>query len=456
MIDPTESGLNVLVADDEPTIRLTIGETLRSHGHRVTWAANGAEALDRIHDTVFDVVVTDVRMPRLDGLTLFRKIRELAPDTKVIIITAYGDVSEAVTTLKEGAVDYLTKPCNLEEIAVRVDRLAERRKLERELSAARRELAARSPGSVIVGRSPPIARMLGLVETMAQSDAPLLISGESGTGKELVARTIHSTGPRADKPFITVNCAAFPETLLEAELFGHEKGAFTGAVRAREGRFEAAAGGTLFLDEIGEIPLLAQAKLLRVVEEGVVEPLGTNRRVPIDVRLISATHRNLRERIEAGAFREDLFYRLNVLEIAIPPLRDRRGDLPILVEHFLAKLTPAGKSLPTLSPRAWAALSDHSYPGNVRELQHAVERAVVLARGAEIDLQHLPDDIGHSHSGGAQHAAVVRPLSVAVAEFEREYLLRALEHTHGKKAKAAEQLGISRKNLWEKLRSHGL
>jgi DNA-binding NtrC family response regulator len=220
MTNPSESGLTVLVADDEPTIRLSIAETLRSRGHHVSTAANGAEALDRIHDTVFDVVVTDVRMPRLDGLTLFRKIRELAPDTKVIIVTAYGEVNEAVTTLKEGAVDYLTKPCNLEEIALRVDRIAERRKLERELSTVRNELAAKSPSSVIVGRSPPIARMLGMVETMAQSDAPLLIAGESGTGKELVARTIHASGPRADKPFVAVNCAAFPETLLEAELFG--------------------------------------------------------------------------------------------------------------------------------------------------------------------------------------------------------------------------------------------
>jgi DNA-binding NtrC family response regulator len=456
MTNPSESGLTVLVADDESTIRLSIAETLRSRGHHVSTASNGVEALDRIHDTLFDVVVTDVRMPRLDGLTLFRKIRELAPDTKVIIVTAYGDVNEAVTTLKEGAVDYLTKPCNLEEIALRVDRIAERRKLERELSTVRNELAAKSPSSVIVGRSPPIARMLGMVETMAQSDAPLLIAGESGTGKELVARTIHASGPRADKPFVAVNCAAFPETLLEAELFGHEKGAFTGAVRARQGRFEAAAGGTLFLDEIGEIPLLAQAKLLRVVEEGVVEPLGTNRRVPIDVRLISATHRNLKERIEAGAFREDLFYRLNVLEISIPPLRDRRGDLPILVEHFLSKLVPAGKQLPALSPRAWAALTDHSYPGNVRELQHSIERAVVLARGGEIDLPHLPEDIAGARPSGVQAAAEIRPLSVALAEFEREYLVRALEHTHGKKAKAAEQLGISRKNLWEKLRSHGL
>jgi DNA-binding NtrC family response regulator len=450
-------GLRVLLVDDEPSIRLTIAEKLRTDGHEVTCVVDGVEAIHRLEQFVYDVVITDMRMPRADGRAVFERVKKLAPDTSVIIITAYGGVSDAVEALKSGAIDYLAKPFDLDEITLRVRRIAERRDLEHDLSEARRELAAKSPEALIVGRSPAMVRLLGLVETIAQSDAPVLISGESGTGKELVARTIHESSGRRDRAFVAVNCAAFPETLLEAELFGHDRGAFTGAVRPRDGRFKAADGGTLFLDEIGEIPLLAQAKLLRVVQEGVVEPLGTNQRVPVDVRIISATHRNLRERIETGAFREDLYYRLNVLDLAIPPLRDRRGDLPILVEHFMARLVPSEQSLPSISPRAWAALSEYPFPGNVRELEHAIERAVVLSRGKEIDLEHLPEDIaGPRTVEGGKGPSDIRPLSVAVKEFEREYLLRALEHAEGRKARAAEQLGISRKNLWEKLRAHGL
>ncbi len=454
--DPVNA-LKILFVDDEPTIRLTIADTLRSDGHSVATASDGAEAEERIHSEVFDVVISDIRMPKLDGMSLLRRIRKLSPETRVIMITAYAEVNDAVAALKAGAVDYLTKPFDLEEIRLRVRRIAERRRLEAELGSARRALVARDPGLVIIGRSPPMTRLLGLIETLAQSDAPVLITGESGTGKELVARTIHDLSERREHAFVAVNCAAFPETLLEAELFGHERGAFTGAVKSREGRFEAAAGGTLFLDEIAEIPPMAQAKLLRVVQEGVVEPLGTNRRVPVDVRLISATHRNLRERIRDGTFREDLFYRLNVLDLVIPPLRDRRADLPILVEHFLQRVHPPGKEKPTISPRAWAALSEHPFPGNVRELEHAIERAVVLSRGREIDLTHLPEDIGGPRGraeGGPRDE--IRPLSVAMREFERECLLRALEQSSGRKARAAEQLGISRKNLWEKLRAHGL
>ena len=260
---------------------------------------------------------------------------------------------------------------------------------------------------------------------------------------------------------MAVNCAAFPETLLEAELFGHEKGAFTGAVKNRDGRFQAASGGTLFLDEIAEIPPMAQAKLLRVLQEGVIEPLGTNKPVEVDVRIVSATHRNLKQRIKDGLFREDLYYRLNVLDVAIPALRERRGDLPLLVEYFLARMVRPGKEPPSISPRAWAALSDYGFPGNVRELEHAVQRAVVLSRGREIDLEHLPEDIvgavkpapssGHESGPGPTG---LRPLAVAIKEFEHQYLLRALQAVDGRKAKAAELLGISRKNLWEKLRAH--
>ncbi|MCC7383178.1 MAG: sigma-54-dependent Fis family transcriptional regulator [Deltaproteobacteria bacterium] len=450
--------LQILLVDDEPSIRLTVGDVLRDAGHSITLAAEGAQALAELERKVFDVVISDIRLPKADGMTIFRKARQVSPDTDVILITAYAQVSDAVTALKEGAYDYLTKPFDLEEIKLRVDRIVERRKLRAELVAARAELAQRAPSLEIIGQAPPMIRLLSRIETMAMSDAPVLITGESGTGKELVARSLHQLSSRRDKPLVAVNCAAFPETLIEAELFGHERGAFTGAVKAREGRFKAAHGGTLFLDEMAEIPPMTQAKLLRVLQTGTIEPLGTNQAVQVDVRIVSATHRNLKERIKDGLFREDLYYRLNVLDLAIPPLRERRGDLPLLVEHFLRRFTPAGEPVPSISPRAWAVLSEYPFPGNVRELEHALQRAVVLARGKEIEVEHLPDDLvgPAAMAQPSESTEGLRPLSTAMKEFEREYLMRALAAAEGKKAVAAELLGISRKNLWEKLRAHGI
>ena len=308
---------------------------------------------------------------------------------------------------------------------------------------------------VLIGGSPAVTRLLERVDTMAASDAPVLITGESGTGKELVAHALHERSGRQG-PFIAVNCAAIPETLIEAELFGHERGAFTGAIKKRDGRFKAADGGTLLLDEIAEVPLGTQARLLRVLQEGTIEPLGGNESLRVDVRVISATHRNLKERIATDRFREDLYYRLKVLDIEIPPLRERRGDLPLLVRHFLRRFTPAGTDPPSFSPRAWAALGLYPFPGNVRELAHVVERAVVLSHGAEIGIEHLPDDVVGAASIEAPPPTELRPLAVAQREFEREYLLRALHLTGGHRTHAAELLGISRKNLWEKLRHHGI
>ncbi len=454
------SQLEILLADDEPSIRLTVADALEDLGHRVTLAADGAEALDEIERHVFDVVISDIRMPKADGMTVFRRLRARSPNTDVILITAYAAVSDAVEALKEGAYDYLTKPFDIDEIKLRVSRIAQKRSLERELDEARAQLAAKDPGQIIIGRSNAMIRLLDLIETISSSDAPVLITGESGTGKELVAKTIHNLSPRSEQAFVAVNCAAFPETLLEAELFGHERGAFTGAVKSRDGRFQLAHCGTLFLDEIAEIPPMAQAKLLRVLQEGVIEPLGTNRPMDVDVRVVSATHRNLKQRIRDGLFREDLYYRLNVLDVPIPPLRDRRGDLPILVEHFLKRMTPKGKPPPAIAPRAWAALAEYPFPGNVRELEHAVQRATVLSRGGEIDIGHLPEDIAGVPTLEPTPATEVqdhlRPLAQAVKEFERAYLERALKESEGRKARAAELLGISRKNLWEKLRSHEL
>ncbi len=446
--------MKILVVDDEPTIRLTVGDALHASGHEVTVAADGKDALEILACELFDLVITDIRLPGVDGMTIFLQIREATPETDVILMTAYAEVKDAVSALKNGAKDYLTKPFDVEEIALRVGRIQKERELQAALTLAKDELKRQPSDTQIIGRSLPMTRLLSRLETMAQSDAPVLITGESGTGKELVAKSIHRLSPRKDKAFVAVNCAAFPETLLEAELFGHERGAFTGAVRAREGRFRAAHGGTLFLDEIAEIPPMAQAKLLRVLQEGAIEPLGTNTAIEADVRLLSATHQNLKALIKEGRFREDLYYRLNVLDLWIPPLRDRRGDLPLLTEFFLRRHCPGGRAC-VIAPRAWAALTEYRFPGNVRELEHAMERAVVLSRGQEIDLEHLPDDIvGRTHEGSG--SSDLLELSSALKAFEREYLLRALRHADGKKTRAAEMLGISRKNLWEKLRRHRL
>jgi DNA-binding NtrC family response regulator len=455
-----EEALDVLLIEDEPALRLTLEEAIRSAGHRVTSASDGADGLGQVTAKVFDVLLCDVRLPKVDGLSLMRRARQESPATEVILMTAFAEVADAVAALKEGAYDYLTKPFQIDELLFQLKRIAQHRVLRRELERARAELAGRREATTLVGRSPAMRRVNGLVEVVSQSEAPVLITGESGTGKELVARMLHERSSRREGPFVAVNCGALTETLIEAELFGHERGAFTGAVKKREGRFKAAHAGTLFLDEVAELPPSAQTKLLRVLQEGTFEPLGTNVTIKVDVRVLSATHRDLKKRIAEGLFREDLFYRINVIEIPMPPLRDRPGDLPILLQHFLHRLVPAGRSLPTVAPSAWAALCQYGFPGNVRELSHAIEHAVVLSAGSEIRLDHLPASI----TAGAKLAGTesvgpsgdVRPLQVAVKEFEREYLLRAIGQAGGKRLRAAEILGISRKSLWEKLRLHGI
>ncbi len=447
--------LRVLLVEDDPDVRVAVATALGDAGHDVIEVGDGAAALERLAAESFDVVVSDVRMPKVDGLTVFRRAREIAPRTAVILMTSFGTVADAVGALKQGAHDYITKPFDVEELVIRVAAIAEKRALERELEEARARLAG-AADAAIVGGSPPMLKLLERLTTVAESDAPVLVTGETGTGKELVARRIHALSHRRGGPFVAVNCAAFPETLLEAELFGHERGAFTGAVKKRDGRFKAAHGGTLLLDEIAEMPLPAQAKLLRVLQDGVVEPLGTNERVRVDVRIVSATHRDLRRRIAEGPFREDLFYRLNVMGLHIPPLRERPGDLPLLLSHFLKAYLPPGAKLPDVSVRAWQALTTYPFLGNVRELAHAIQHAVILAKGNAIDREHLPDDIAVVASSTSPDGAPLRPLAVVVKQAEREHLLKALAVTGGKRTQAAELLGISRKNLWEKLRAHGI
>jgi DNA-binding NtrC family response regulator len=447
--------LKVLVVDDEPDLRDLLAEELAEQGHEVACAADGAEALSMTTRAVYDVVLTDVRLPKIDGLTLLRRIRERAPETDTIVMTGHANIPAAVAILKEGAFDYLTKPVRIDELSVQMSRLEIFRRLHQDLAAARAELAGTTSEGRIVGHSPEIERLMKRLAAVAPSDASVVIRGESGTGKELVARALHEGSPRAAKAFVTVNCAAFPDTLLEAELFGHERGAFTGATNRRLGRFQAADGGTMFLDEVAELSQAAQVKLLRVLQEGTIEPLGSDRTIDVDTRIVAATHRDLRKEIAEGRFREDLYYRINTIELAIPPLRERTGDLPVLVNHFIQRFSNPRTPITGLTWRAWSALEGYAFPGNVRELMHAVEHAVLLSGGAEIDLPHLPTAL-LGVRGPAAKTETMLPLAEAMRAFERSYLLRALADFDGKRAVTADSLGISRKNLWEKLRQHGI
>ena len=446
--------LDILLVDDEADIRLPLGEALRDLGHRVALAADGGEAMECLNHQTFNLVMSDIRLPKVDGFTILRRLREERPDTHVVLMTAFGTIQEAVAAVRETAVEYVTKPFELPEVLAIVHRIDERWKLLRELAAARAELATRRAGERIEGRSPAILQLRERIASIAASSAAVLLTGESGTGKELAAHSLHAASDRRDAPFIALNCAAVPATLIEAELFGHERGAFTGAVKRREGRFKAADGGTLFLDEIGEMPVEVQAKLLRVLQDGAFEPIGTNTTVKVDVRLVSASNRDLKTLAAEGKFRQDLYYRIKVFELRLPPLRERLVDLPVLVEQFLREFTPAGESPPAIAPSAWPALQGHSYPGNVRELKHAIQHATILAHGEEIQAQHLPAEF----RGGGQSApgSTNQSLALVMARFEKDFIERTLHAADGERQRTAEMLGISRKNLWEKMVKHGL
>jgi DNA-binding NtrC family response regulator len=452
--------LNILLVDDEPDLRVSLGQVLRDEGHSVDVAVDGETAMARLATHPFHLVVSDVRLPKVDGLTLLRQIRREFPSTEVLLMTAYGSIGDAVTAMKDSAVDYLTKPFNVDDLVTLVDRIDDRLKLREEHARARAELeggaAEAGPGrnGRLVGRAPAILQLVEKVDAIADTQAAVLLTGESGTGKELVARMLHDRSHRHDRPMVVVNCAAVPPSLIEAELFGHERGAFTGAVKKREGRFKAADGGTLFLDEIGETPLETQAKLLRVLQEGELVPVGSNTPIRVDVRLISATNRDLKAMVAEGRFREDLYYRIKVFDLALPPLRERRGDLPLLVEQFLREFRPEGHEQPGLSPAAWAALRDYGFPGNVRELRHAIQHASILARDGEIDVQHFPPEI--SGKQPTEQSSRAHSLVEAMEEYEKELILRTIRGTGEKRQRAAKLLGISRKSLWKKLTKYGL
>jgi DNA-binding NtrC family response regulator len=443
----------VLLAEDDRIVRVTVRDALEESGYAVVECEDGSSAASALERQAFDLVVTDVRLPGVDGLTLFRRTRALQPDAAVVVMTAFADAEDAVSVMREGARDYLQKPFEMEELLLRLGRLRDEVAFRRRMQEGRSSTAS----DPIRGRSPTIRRLLDRVDAAAASDVPVLVTGETGTGKDLCARTIHERSKRAGKPFVVVNCAAIPDTLFESELFGHEKGAFTGADRRRVGRFEAATGGTLFLDEIGDLASLSQAKLLRALETSAFEPVGSSRTVSVDVRIIAATNRELAGEIARGAFRKDLFYRLNVIDIHTPPLRERRADIPMLVSTFLAEIAARqGQRVPDLEPGAVAALAGHDYPGNVRELLHALERAVALARGGTIRLEHLPPEMGAglplTDAARSSGDEPFQRLDSAVEQFEQQYIRQALARTHGHRTRAAELLGISRKSLWERLR----
>jgi two-component system NtrC family response regulator len=446
----------ILVVDDEAPQRELLAGFLVKQGYEVVPAVSGAEGLERLQRETFDLILTDHRMPQMSGLDLLKAAREINPEVPVVVMTAYGSVEQAVAAMKAGAYDYLGKPIDLDDLLHRIGKVRERQQLLAEVRALREDLRGRYRLEGIIGESGAMQEVLGVVRRVAPSTATVLIQGESGTGKELVARALHYQGPRASGPFVAVNCAALPETLLESELFGHEKGAFTGASERRVGRFEAAEGGTIFLDEIGDLTLALQVKLLRVLQERRIERLGANQPIPVDVRVLAATNQDLDRAVRERRFREDLYYRLNVVTITIPPLRRRREDLPLFLDHFLKKFAEAnGKAIQGFTREARDALMKYDYPGNVRELENIVERAVLLTRREVIGLSDLPMAVQEG-AGLAGAAAAPASLPALLAQVEREKILEALRDAGGVQTRAAERLGISERALRYKLKKYGL
>ena len=446
----------ILIAEDEKTQRDLLEGFLKKEGFSVEATSNGREALQRLAGSFFDIVALDYKMPELDGLQTLKEIRKLDPDLPVIMMTAYGTIETAVASMKEGALDYLTKPIDLEELLIKFRKIMERSNLIQENKELKARLQERFTAQNIVSGSPKMEEVMGLVARVAPSQATVLIQGESGTGKELIANAIHYASPRSEKPWVKVSCAAIPETLLESELFGHEKGAFTGANQRRIGRFEEADGGSIFLDEIGDLSPSTQVKLLRILQDKEFQRLGSNLNVKTDVRVITATHRNLEEAIKKGLFREDLYYRLNVISITLPPLRERREDIPLLINYFLEKYSKENQKLISdISKEARALLLRYPYPGNVRELENLIERAVVLCREEIITTQDLPFHLKEEKSEKLwESSKKEKTLPESLEEIERDTILKALHQHQGVQTKAAESLGISERVLRYKMKKY--
>jgi len=443
----------LLVVDDEAPARSTLALLLRKRGHRVFEADGVAAASKHLADEVFDLVVTDLRMPDGDGLDVLRAVKAHSPATEVILLTAYAEWKSAKEAIRLGALDYFEKGHEPDELNHRIDKALAGRALRRENENLRAQLRERYGIAGLIAHSPAMQTVLELVERVAPTDATLLIQGESGTGKEVIAKAVHHASARAARPFVAVNCGAVPETLLESELFGYARGAFTGATTTKLGLFEEAHEGTLFLDEIAEMPAPLQVKLLRALQSGEVRRLGATQAATIDVRVIAATHGNLAALISQGSFREDLFYRLNVIQLVLPPLRDRREDIPALAEHFLARSAgKLGREL-RLSAAALERLLRYPWPGNVRELENAIERAAILARRESVEPDDLPPHVAAGLQLGPSPAL---PRQTTLADAERVHILQTLEGVGGNHSAAAEALGIGRTTLWRKLKEYGL
>ncbi|HEX7078696.1 MAG TPA: sigma-54 dependent transcriptional regulator [Candidatus Eisenbacteria bacterium] len=453
----------MLVVDDDPGSSGLLKEIFQGEGYDVTVASRGADAIREAKATPFDLALCDVRLPDIDGIEVMRRLRALSPDITVILVTAYGTVETAIQALHEGAFDYVRKPFSLDEVRITVERAMERRRLRSEAAAAtveeplaatsRREAPAAKP---IVGRNPAMVDLFRLVSRVAGTKSSVLIRGESGTGKELIARTLHAGSPRASGPFVPVNVTSLSETLLESELFGHVKGAFTGAIERRPGLFVEANHGTIFLDEVGDMSLTMQGKLLRVLQEHEVMPVGSNATVPVDVRVVAATHQNLESLVRAGRFREDLYYRLNVVSIQVPPLRERPDDIAVLAEHFLRHYGAlSDRPIGGFSERAMAALLAYPWPGNVRELENVVDRAVALAPGSIVEETDLPEKlIVHARTLGS--VPPPPPGGRRLDEVVRRHVLSVLEDVNGNKTEAARALGVPRRTLYRMLERFGV
>lgn len=449
------SKTSILVVDDDKAHRTMLRTLMTGWGYAITEADDGSAAMEMVRRQPYDLVLMDIRMLKVSGLEALEGIRDYNPSIPVILMTAYSSVETAVDALKNGAYDYLTKPLDFDNLKRVVERAVEHTRLKEENRRLRISLGADFDNRNIIGHSPAMKNLLETVSQVAPSEATALIAGESGTGKELIAGAIHYNSLRRDKPFVKINCAAITETLLESEMFGHEKGAFTGADRRKEGRFVQAQGGSLLLDEVSEMPLIMQAKLLRVLQEKEVTRVGGEEVIKVDVRVIAATNKNLKEAVLAGEFREDLYYRLNVINLSLPPLRERVQDIPLLAGHFMETFAEMNrKTIKGFTPDAMDMLIRYPWPGNVRELRNAVESAVVMARGEYISPENLPlirEGLGEEKNPGADWLAD-RPLE----EVERDTILSTLESAAGNKSEAARRLGITRKTLHKKLKKYGL